>query len=66
MQINDRIAEPAEGALVMTRIFDAPRELVFRAWIDPRFMARSKGLHQFGLHAGRTTRWDHSHRHDGT
>ena len=30
------IADPAERALVITRIFDAPRELVFEAWTDVR------------------------------
>lgn len=29
------VAEPAERELVITRIFDAPRELVFKAWTDP-------------------------------
>jgi len=28
--------EPAERELVITRVFDAPRELVFRMWTDPR------------------------------
>ncbi|HVY41443.1 MAG TPA: SRPBCC domain-containing protein, partial [Hyphomicrobiaceae bacterium] len=27
---------PADPALVITRIFNAPRELVFKAWTDPR------------------------------
>ena len=26
---------PAERVLVITRVFDAPRKLVFRAWTDP-------------------------------
>jgi uncharacterized protein YndB with AHSA1/START domain len=30
------IVEPAERELVITRVFDAPRELVFKAWTDPR------------------------------
>jgi uncharacterized protein YndB with AHSA1/START domain len=29
------IVVPEERVLVITRIFDAPRELVFRAWTDP-------------------------------
>jgi uncharacterized protein YndB with AHSA1/START domain len=33
-------AEPAERMLVITRIFDAPRELVFKAWTDPKHMAQ--------------------------
>ena len=31
---------PMEGELTITRIIDAPRELVFRAWTDPQHMAR--------------------------
>jgi uncharacterized protein YndB with AHSA1/START domain len=30
----------AERQLVITRMFDAPRELVFRAWTDPEQVAR--------------------------
>jgi uncharacterized protein YndB with AHSA1/START domain len=30
----------AERELVITRIFDAPRELVFKAWTDPRHVAQ--------------------------
>jgi uncharacterized protein YndB with AHSA1/START domain len=33
---NRLIAEPAERVLVITRVFDAPRALVFKAWTDPR------------------------------
>ncbi|HVG51240.1 MAG TPA: SRPBCC domain-containing protein [Xanthobacteraceae bacterium] len=29
------IVVPAERVLVITRVFDAPRDLVFRMWIDP-------------------------------
>ncbi len=29
-----------EKTLVITRIFDAPRELVFKAWTDPKHLAR--------------------------
>ena len=28
-------AGSAEGELVITRVFDAPRELVFKAWTEP-------------------------------
>ncbi|MDB6108503.1 MAG: hypothetical protein JWR69_253 [Pedosphaera sp.] len=31
---------PAERVLILTRIFAAPRELVFKAWIDPKHMAK--------------------------
>jgi len=30
------IADAAERELLITRVFDAPRELVFKAWTDPR------------------------------
>ena len=33
---NPPIVEPAERELVITRVFDAPRDLIFRAWTDPR------------------------------
>lgn len=39
--------EPAERELVITRIFDAPRELVFKAWTNPTHMARWWGPHGF-------------------
>jgi uncharacterized protein YndB with AHSA1/START domain len=31
-------AAPAAHALVIQRIFDAPRELVFKAWVDPKHL----------------------------
>jgi uncharacterized protein YndB with AHSA1/START domain len=39
----------------MTRIFDEPRELVFRAWIDPRFMARWWGPKASPIRSARWT-----------
>ena len=33
--------------VVTTRVIDAPRELVFKAWIDPKHMARWWGPHGF-------------------
>ena len=39
---------PKEGhELVLTRIFDAPRELVFKAWTDPEIVAQWWGPHRF-------------------
>jgi uncharacterized protein YndB with AHSA1/START domain len=35
--------ETAERELVISRIFDAPRSLVFRAWTDPAHRARWMG-----------------------
>ena len=34
------IAKPAERELVITRLFDAPRDLVFEAWTDPKHLAQ--------------------------
>ena len=33
--------------LVLDRVFDAPRDLVFRAWTDPKMVARWWGPHHF-------------------
>jgi len=39
--------EISERELVLTRIFDAPRELVFKAWTDPAQRARWMGPQGF-------------------
>jgi uncharacterized protein YndB with AHSA1/START domain len=36
-----------EQELVLTRVFDAPRELVFKAWTDPKHVAQWWGPHGF-------------------
>jgi uncharacterized protein YndB with AHSA1/START domain len=36
-----------KGELVLTRIFDAPRELVFKVWADPKHVARWWGPNGF-------------------
>jgi uncharacterized protein YndB with AHSA1/START domain len=36
-----------EREVVITRLFDAPRALVFRAWTDPKQMAQWWGPHHF-------------------
>jgi uncharacterized protein YndB with AHSA1/START domain len=33
-------AEPTQKELIITRVFDAPRELVFKAWTEARHMAQ--------------------------
>src|SRR5260370_27297233 len=38
-----------ERDLVMSRVFDAPRELVFKSWIEPERLKRWWGQHQFTL-----------------
>src|SRR5438034_1059467 len=37
----------AERKLVITRTFDAPREIVFKMWTDPNHMAQWWGPHGF-------------------
>jgi uncharacterized protein YndB with AHSA1/START domain len=37
----------AKREITITRIFDAPRELVFKAWTDPKQMAQWWGPHGF-------------------
>jgi len=39
--------EPDEREFVITRVFDAPRALVFKAWTDPKHMAQWWGPHTF-------------------
>jgi uncharacterized protein YndB with AHSA1/START domain len=36
-----------EQELVLTRVFDAPRELVFKVWTDPKHVALWWGPHRF-------------------
>jgi uncharacterized protein YndB with AHSA1/START domain len=36
-----------EQELVLTRVFDAPRKLVFKAWTDPKCVAMWWGPHHF-------------------
>lgn len=38
---------PQEAAVTLTRTFNAPRERVFRAWTDPRYVARWWGPRGF-------------------
>ena len=38
MAATDPVTEPADRVLVITRVFDAPRELVFKAWTDPQHL----------------------------
>lgn len=41
----------SERAIVITRTFRAPRELVFRAWTDPKHIAQWWGPNGFGSEA---------------
>src|ERR1700740_1702498 len=41
------VTEPADRVLVITRLFDAPRELVFKAWTDPEHLVHWMGPRGF-------------------
>jgi len=40
---NATVAEPAERVLVIERVFDAPRELVFKYWTEPGHLSQWLG-----------------------
>jgi uncharacterized protein YndB with AHSA1/START domain len=44
---NDPTKQSTPGNLVLTRVFDAPRALVFKAWTDPGQLAQWWGPHGF-------------------
>ena len=44
---NAVITEPTERELVIERVFDAPRELVFKCWTEPEHLARWIGPKDF-------------------
>jgi uncharacterized protein YndB with AHSA1/START domain len=45
-------AQAAEQEITITRVFDAPRELVFKAWTDPDQVARWFGPEGFAPDGG--------------
>ena len=44
---NAKPGAATEREFMLTRVFDAPRELVWKAWTDPKHMARWWGPHTF-------------------
>jgi uncharacterized protein YndB with AHSA1/START domain len=42
-----KAAAASRHDLILTRVFDAPRELVFQAWTDPKHLAQWFGPHGF-------------------
>ena len=44
---NRPVGAPADLSIVITRLFDAPREVVFKAWIDPAHVAQWWGPNGF-------------------
>jgi uncharacterized protein YndB with AHSA1/START domain len=43
------VMEPHDRVLVITRVFDAPRNLVFKAWTDPEHLANWFGPRGFTM-----------------
>ncbi len=41
------VTEPADRVLKIERVFDAPRDLVFKAWTEPEHMSRWWGERGF-------------------
>jgi uncharacterized protein YndB with AHSA1/START domain len=46
-KMDSSVSAPAEREIVLTRIFDAPRALVFKAWTDPKLMVQWWGPRGF-------------------
>src|SRR5262245_11986036 len=49
MNESDSIDAPSERAFVITRVFDAPRELVFKAWTEAERLAQWWGPKDFTM-----------------
>ncbi|MHB8611802.1 MAG: SRPBCC family protein [Candidatus Dormibacteraceae bacterium] len=47
MSQTDYVIEPGSFEIVMTRVFDAPRELVFKAYTDPQLFAQWWGPREY-------------------
>src|SRR6266568_3443923 len=45
--INDLVNNPAQQEVNITRIFDAPRELVFKLWTSPEYVEKRWGPQDF-------------------
>src|SRR5437016_4897301 len=46
-RLEEQLAKTSESAVVITRDFDSPREVVFDAWIDPKHVQQWWGPHGF-------------------
>ena len=49
MTSTEPAASTADREIVLERVFDAPRELVFQAWTDPRHVPQWMGPHGFTI-----------------
>lgn len=54
MDMKTTLTKPSDRELVFTRVFDAPRELMFEVWTDPMHLEQWWGLMVF---APRALRW---------
>lgn len=52
-QFVSQAADAAGGMIVISRVFDAPRELVFEAWTNPEHLLRWFAPHRCTLHFAR-------------
>jgi uncharacterized protein YndB with AHSA1/START domain len=48
---------PSDREIVMTRVFDAPRELVFKAYTDPNIIPQWWGLRGSTTIVDKRARW---------
>ena len=58
--------EKAEQELTITRVFDAPRELVFKVWTDPKHLSAVVGstwVYEPSLRGGPAAGRLHPHSH---
>ena len=55
------IAEPGTPQLTMEREFDAPRELLFRAYTEPELVEQWLGPRRLGMRVGRSSRAPAAH-----
>ena len=72
MKKTNLVAEPGKQEIVITRTFDAPRDLLFRVYIDPESMPKWLGperlamtIHKMEVRPGGEWRYTHSET-DGT
>jgi len=67
--LSSAVVADSSDVLIIERVFDAPRELVFKCWTEPEHFARwigPKGFHSEILSLGATLRWKLSDSQAGT
>ena len=59
MAKNNLVGERGKQEIIITRVFDAPRELVWKAWTDPEHFQRWWGPKDYTVHFARwTSAWE--------